>query len=164
LYARLCRILMDNINRSMRSAEGKPVVGARLFRKILCDGLQGEFERGRNNMQGKPVSVVALVYQTKMLAHNVEKRKFLGLVRFMAELFRVPMLTERIMYESIKVLLGNVEYALVNGIEAICLLLDTAGSLLDNPGAHAHMEAYFSRMQEYESDVHTPNRIRFLIQ
>ncbi|KAJ7828034.1 hypothetical protein B0H14DRAFT_3873413 [Mycena olivaceomarginata] len=144
LYARLCRILMDNINRSMRNAEGKPVVGARLFRKILWDGLQGEFEKGRNNMQ--------------------EKCRFLGLVRFMAELFRVPMLTERIMCESINVLLSNVEYALVNGIEAACVLLDTAGSLLDNPRTHAHMEAYFSRMQEFESDVHIPNRIRFLIQ
>jgi hypothetical protein len=99
-----------------------------------------------------------------MLAHNVEKCRFLGLVRFMAELFRVPMLTERIMCESINVLLSNVEYALVNGIEAACVLLDTAGSLLDNPRTHAHMEAYFSRMQEFESDVHIPNRIRFLIQ
>ncbi|KAJ7447572.1 hypothetical protein B0H11DRAFT_2082647 [Mycena galericulata] len=145
LYARLCRILMDNINRSMTNAEGKPVFGARLFRKILCNGLQVEFEKGRNNMQ--------------------EKRKFLGLVRFMAELFiGVPMLTERIMWESIKVLIGDVDWALVDGIETACVLLDTAGSLLDNPRAHAHMEACFSRMQEYESDVHTPNRIRFLIQ
>ncbi|KAI0050434.1 hypothetical protein FA95DRAFT_1603620 [Auriscalpium vulgare] len=60
------------------------------------------------------------------------KRRGLGLIRFIGELFKLQMLTERIMHECIKKLLGNVENPEEEEIESLCKLLITVGFLLDN--------------------------------
>ncbi|KAI0262192.1 armadillo-type protein [Gloeopeniophorella convolvens] len=85
------------------------------------------------------------------------KRRALGVVRFMGEMFKLQLLTERIMHESIKKLLGTPEAPCKEeDLECLCALLLAVGRNLDTPKARAHLDVYFSRLKELtksESDV-----------
>ncbi|KAL8292097.1 hypothetical protein RQP46_001563 [Phenoliferia psychrophenolica] len=92
------------------------------------------------------------------------KRRGLGLVRFIGELYRLQMLTERIMHECIKKLLANTENPEEEDVESLCRLLTTVGKGLDNVKAKAHMDIYFSRMKLIADNMKISSRIRFMIQ
>ncbi|GAA6062870.1 hypothetical protein JCM10212_000792 [Sporobolomyces blumeae] len=91
------------------------------------------------------------------------KRRGLGLVRFIGELYRLQMLTERIMHECIKKLLANTENPEEEDVESLCRLLTTVGKGLDNPKAKQHMDIYFSRMNTIANSPKVSSRIRFMI-
>ncbi|KAJ3523992.1 hypothetical protein NM688_g8638 [Phlebia brevispora] len=74
------------------------------------------------------------------------------------------MLTERIMHECVKKLLGNVENPEEEEIESLCQLLTTVGALLDTPKARAHMDVYFSRMKELARTGNVNSRMQFMLQ
>ena len=92
------------------------------------------------------------------------KRQGLGLIQLIGELYKVQMLTERIMHECVKKFLGNVENPGEEEIESLCRLLATAGKLLDNPKARAHMDIYFTRMRDLWKSNNVAPRLRFMLQ
>ncbi|SCV68090.1 BQ2448_211 [Microbotryum intermedium] len=91
------------------------------------------------------------------------KRRGLGLVRFIGELYRLQMLTERIMHECIKKLLANTDNPDEEDVESLCRLLTTVGKHLDNAKAKQHMDIYFQRMHTIANNPKTPSRMRFMI-
>ena len=92
------------------------------------------------------------------------KRRGLGLIKFIGKLFEFQMLTERIMHECVKKLLGNVDNPEEEAIESLCKLLTTVGNSLDTQKARAHMEVYFSRMKELTKSPHVTPRMQFMLQ
>jgi translation initiation factor 4G len=92
------------------------------------------------------------------------KRRGLGLVRFIGELYRLQMLTERIMHECIKKLLANVDNPDEEDIESLCRLLTTVGKMLDNVKAKSHLDVYFLRMSQMVENMKISSRIRFMLQ
>ncbi|KAF8890308.1 armadillo-type protein [Gymnopilus junonius] len=54
-------------------------------------------------------------------------------MKFFGELFKVQMLTERIMHNCVKKLLGNLDNPEEEEIESLCKLLTTVGAILDHP-------------------------------
>jgi translation initiation factor 4G len=92
------------------------------------------------------------------------KRRGLGLVRFIGELFQLTMLTERIMHECIKKLLANTTDPEEEDVESLCRLLTTIGKSLDVPKAKQHMDIYFGRMKTIADNMKISSRIRFMIQ
>lgn len=107
LYARLCRTMMEQISpgvqdEQIRDAAGAPVPGGQLFRKYLLIRCQGDFERGFETRDTGKSDLFSSTYYSA-------KQRGLGLIKFIGELFKLQMLTERIMHECIKKLLGNVE-------------------------------------------------------
>lgn len=92
------------------------------------------------------------------------KRRGLGLVRFIGELYRLSMLTERIMHECIKKLLANTENPEEEDVESLCRLLTTVGKGLDNLKAKQHMDIYFTRMSTIANNMKISSRIRFMTQ
>ncbi|KAJ6590658.1 armadillo-type protein [Mycena vulgaris] len=153
LYAGLFRVLMEQTSLDVRdegtkNPEGRAIAGGQLVRKYLLKMLQEQFEQGWD-----PEDV-----------EGPKKSKFTGLVRFISEVFKKQMLTERIMHECIKKLLANVENPHETENEALCILLESAGLLLDTPKARAHMDVYFSRIRELNRDVRLPMRHRFMLQ
>ncbi|KAG6858624.1 hypothetical protein C0991_002334, partial [Blastosporella zonata] len=73
------------------------------------------------------------------------------------------MLTERIMHECLKKLLGNVDNPDEEDIESVCKLLGTVGAMLDTPKAANHMAVYFSRIEELRTSPAVSSRIQFLL-
>ena len=190
MYARLCRKMMEQISPKVqddgiKNNEGKPFAGGNLFRKYLLNRCQEDFERGwvakeataaaaaskatadkavreaNENTKGGEESEL---YSEEYYAAAKAKRRGLGLIRFIGELFKLQMLTERIMHECIKKLLGNVENPEEEEIESLCKLLITVGSLLDTPKARAHLDVYFSRMRELTKNKNVNARMVFMLQ
>lgn len=188
MYARLCRFLMERISQDVRdegikNADGKPIAGGNLFRKYLLNRCQEDFERGWSAREAamqaaagkaeddKAAAAAAekagtgeeVLYSDEYYASQKAKRRGLGLVKFIGELFKLQMLTERIMHECIKKLLSNVENPEEEEIESLCKLLATVGQALDTPKARNHMDIYFSRMQELANSGQISSRIQFML-
>ncbi|EIW83895.1 ARM repeat-containing protein [Coniophora puteana RWD-64-598 SS2] len=173
MYARLCRKMMWQISEDVqdddiKNAEGKPIAGGQLFRKYLLNRCQEDFERGwairektttaaepkatdeedRVENEKKGSTDDPGLYLDEYYAAQKARRRGLGLIKFIGELFKLHMLTERIMHECVKKLLGNVENPNEEEIEGLCQLFTTVGQILDTPNAKAHMDVYFQRMKE----------------
>lgn len=189
MYARLCRKMMERISLQVqddgiKNAEGKPITGGQLFRKYLLNRCQEDFERGwitkeataaaaackaledqaaqeKNKTEGDDEVVL---YSDEYYAAQKAKRQGLGLIKFIGELFKLQMLTERIMHECVKKLLGNVENPEEEEIESLCKLLSTVGAILDTQKARAHMDVYFSRMKELTKSPNVSSRMQFMLQ
>ena len=191
MYARLCRKMMEQISPKVqddgiKNNEGKPITGGQLFRKYLLNRCQEDFERGwvakeaaaaaaaskavedeavkaANETKGDQKEECALYSEEYYIAQKA-KRRGLGLIKFIGELFKLQMLTERIMHECVKKQLGNVDNPEEEEIESLCKLLTTVGSSLDTPKARAHMDVYFSRMKELTKSSHVTSRMQFMLQ
>ncbi|KIK97976.1 hypothetical protein PAXRUDRAFT_742412 [Paxillus rubicundulus Ve08.2h10] len=188
MYARLCRKMMETISPDVqddgiKNTDGKPITGGQLFRKYLLNRCQEDFERGwfakettaaaaaakasddqaikaANEKQGEENEL----YSDEYYAAQKAKRQGLGLIKFIGELFKLQMLTERIMHECVKKLLGNVENPEEEEIESLCQLLKTVGQQLDVPKARAHMDVYFTRMKELCKSLNVSPRMQFMLQ
>ncbi|KAF9501394.1 ARM repeat-containing protein [Pleurotus eryngii] len=176
----------------IKNAEGKPITGGHLFRKYLLNRCQEDFERDwvakeataaaaaskaledkaakeandkakENAKEGESTDEVAL-YSEEYYAAQKAKRQGLGLMKFIGELFKLQMLTERIMHECVKKLLGNVDNPEEEEIESLCKLLSIVGQLLDTPRARAHMDVYFSRMKDLIKSPNVSSRMQFMLQ
>ncbi|KAF8178669.1 hypothetical protein K438DRAFT_1681017 [Mycena galopus ATCC 62051] len=176
----------------IKNAEGKPIAGGQLFRKYLLNRCQEDFERGwvakeataaaaaTKAMEDKAAKAAneknteaaaageqgdeIVLYSDEYYAAQKAKRQGLGLIKFIGELFKLQMLTERIMHECVKKLLGNVENPEEEEIESLCKLISTVGLLLDTPKARAHMDVYFSRMKELGKSNNVSSRMQFMLQ
>ena len=174
VYARLCRKMMEKISPSVQdygilNAEGKPVAGGQLFRKYLLDRCQEDFERGwaANDAAVKKATETsgeAIPCLDESYAAREAKRRGLGLIQFIGELYKMQMLTERIMHECIKMLLGNFDDPKEEEIESLCRLLTTIGKLFDNPKVRAHMDIYFARIEKLGKISNATPRMQFMLQ
>ena len=192
MYARLCRKMMEQISTNVqddgiKNNEGKPITGGQLFRKYLLNRCQEDFERGwvakeataaaaatkaledeaakAANAKTKEAGTEEIVlYSDEYYAAQKAKRQGLGLIKFIGELFKLQMLTERIMHECVKKLLGNVDNPEEEEIESLCKLLATVGSMLDTQKARAHLDVYFSRMKELTKSVNVTPRMQYMLQ
>ncbi|KIO10555.1 hypothetical protein M404DRAFT_129837 [Pisolithus tinctorius Marx 270] len=183
MYARLCRKMMETISPKLqddgiKSTDREPITGGLLFRKHLLNQCQEDFERGWVGMKAtaRAAAVEASDEETIKSAGEGElysdedyvtqqaKRQSLGLIKFIGELFKVQILTERIMHECVKKLLGNVENPEEEEIESLCQLFKTIGQLLDVPKARAHMDVYFQRMSELCKNPNVSPRMQFMLQ
>lgn len=90
---------MDIKDENIRDKHGNVVAGGNLFRKYLLNRCQEEFERGwKINLPPRPDGVteeVAMMSDEYYIA-AAAKRRGLGLVKFIGELYKLGMLTERI--------------------------------------------------------------------
>ncbi|KAG8913952.1 hypothetical protein FRC00_001216 [Tulasnella sp. 408] len=184
-YARLCRKMMECISQdaqddNIRNSAGEPVVGGHLFRRYLLNRCQEDFERGcskdsaqattgleatndsnaedssnATSKDGEPA-----LYSDEYYALRKAKRQGLGLVRFLGELFKLQMLTERIMHECVIALLSKNDNPEEEKIESVCKLLTTIGQAFDTPKANVHMDIYFGMMQTLADDTNVAGRIR----
>ena len=123
-------------------------------------GLADNAEKGTKEEDSPEAELLSEEYYAAQKA----KRRGLGLVRFIGELYRLQMLTERIMHECIKKLLSNVINPEEEEIESLCELLRTVGRNLDNAKARNHMDIYFERMQEMARGNNINSRMQFLLQ
>ncbi|CAG8554978.1 5464_t:CDS:2 [Ambispora leptoticha] len=171
LYARLCKKMMERIDpeildENVKSPHGNQYVqGGTLFRKYLLNRCQEDFEKGwklnipvPSNEKGEPDLLSDECYDAQET-----KRTGLGLIKFLGELFKLTMLTERIMHECIKKLLCNALNPEEEETESLCKLLTTVGKQLDHRRAKVHMDVYFNRMKTMSNNPNLSNRIKFIL-
>ncbi|CAG8627136.1 674_t:CDS:2 [Paraglomus brasilianum] len=171
MYAQLCRKMMERIDmdifdENIKNASDEYFRGGTLFRKYLLNRCQDGFEKGwkanmpiPNNVKGEP----DLLSDEYYIAAKA-KRHGLGVIKFIGELFKLHMLTERIMHECIKKLLANHQDPEEEKTESLCELLTIVGKQLDHPKAKDHMDAHFVRMDSMSKNTEKLNsRIRVML-
>lgn len=137
------------------------------FKRVLLNKCQEEFLRGEREQAEADIEEedgeVKLTPEEREEKRVKAKRRTLGNVRFIGELYKSNMLTERIMHECIKKLLGEYEPPEEEDIEALCKLMSTIGHLIDHPKAKEHIDAYFDRMHRLSNSQKLSVRLRFML-
>jgi translation initiation factor 4G len=186
VYARLCKKIMDHISpdfgdKGLRSPRGNPLTSAQIFRKYLLDHCQEDFEQtqGPASPHAKDSDNVKTI--TEVSSHirgnrnsrpqegenpllvEEPKHRQLGLFRFLGELFKLQMLTERIMHECVKRLLTDMGHPDEATIVCLCELLTSIGKALENPRERARMDTHFSRMKHLQTSPHVSQCAKSLL-
>ncbi|KAK8477898.1 hypothetical protein V6N11_039769 [Hibiscus sabdariffa] len=136
------------------------------FKRLLLNKCQEEFERGEREQE--EANKLEEEGEAKQSEEEREKRinarrRMLGNIRLIGELYKKKMLTERIMHECIKKLLGEYENPDEEDVEALCKLMSTIGEMIDHPIAKVYMDAYFERMAKLSNNMKLSSRVRFML-
>ncbi|KAL3470182.1 hypothetical protein BJX99DRAFT_56801 [Aspergillus californicus] len=172
IYARFCKAMLESMSpdikdENIRDRNGTIVTGGSLFRKYLLNRCQEEFERGwKVNLPEKPEGVTeeAAMMSDEYYKAAAAKRRGLGLVKFIGELYKLGMLTERIMHECVKKLVDYEGVPDEAEVESLTSLLRTIGASLDaSEKGHAMMDAYFARITLMNQTPNLPSRLNFML-
>lgn len=174
MYARFCRKTMECTSDQVKDEgildkSGNQVVGGTLFRKYLLSRCQEDFERGWKTdlppkPDGEPETEEAAMLSDEYYIAAAAKRRGLGLVKFVGELFLMSMLNEKIMQECIKKLLANVTDPEEEEVESLSKLVETVGSALDStPRGQSIMDVYMQRMEQLTTCDSLSSRIKFMV-
>lgn len=171
MYAEFCKRMLESMSPEIKDEnvkkDGQVVVGGALFRKYLLNRCQTEFERGwKIDLPQKPEgeSEEAAMLSDEYYIAAAAKRRGLGLVRFIGELYKLGMLTERIMHQCVHKLLDTEGVPDEAEVESLTSLLKTIGQALDsNERGTAMMEAYFTRIQSMIGTEGLPSRLKFML-
>ncbi|XP_036928829.1 eukaryotic translation initiation factor 4 gamma 1-like isoform X1 [Acanthopagrus latus] len=165
-YANMCRCLMG-LKVQIPDKPGATVN----FRKLLLNRCQKEFEKDKDDdvifekkqkeleaaSEGEKQRLIEELQDSKDKA----RRRSLGNIKFIGELFKLKMLTEVIMHDCIVKLLKNHDE---ESLECLCRLLSTIGKDLDFEKAKPRMDQYFNQMEKIIKERKTSSRIRFMLQ
>ncbi|XP_068593625.1 eukaryotic translation initiation factor 4 gamma 1a isoform X2 [Cebidichthys violaceus] len=166
-YANMCRCLMG----LKVPTSDKPGVFVN-FRKLLLNRCQKEFEKDQDDdeiFERKQKELEAAKEGEERERLRVElqdsrdqaRRRSLGNIKFIGELFKLKMLTEAIMHDCVVKLLKNHDE---ESLECLCRLLSTIGKDLDFEKAKPRMDQYFNQMDKIIKEKKTSSRIRFMLQ
>lgn len=173
MYAKFCKRMLDTMDPSIKDENitdraGNLVTGGSLFRKYLLNRCQEEFERGwKVNLPSKPEGVMdeAAMLSDEYYIAAAAKRRGLGLVQFIGELFKLGMLTERIMNECVRKLIdfeGSIPED--ETVESLVKLLRTIGRALDaSEKSKEAMNMYFHRIEKLMEHKDLNSRMRFML-
>jgi translation initiation factor 4G len=177
MYAKFCKRMLETMSpdikdESILDKNGNIVSGGNLFRKYLLNRCQEEFERGwKMDLPDKPEgergdekSAEAAMLSDEYYIAAAAKRRGLGLVQFIGELYKLSMLTERIMHECVKKLVDYTGIPDEAEIESLTKLLKTIGANLDSTEkGKPMMDVYFSRIVQMVETPDLPSRLRFML-
>ena len=172
MYAQFCKRMLEFMSPEIRDEsiidkKGDVVVGGALFRKYLLTRCQTEFERGwKTDLPEKPDGGTeeAVMLSDEYYIAAAAKRRGLGLVRFIGELYKLQMLTERIMHECVKKLVDYEGVPDEAEVESLTSLLKTIGENLDgNERGHGLMDVYFKRIGQMIETPGLPSRLSFML-
>ncbi|CAF0862239.1 unnamed protein product [Rotaria sp. Silwood1] len=175
LYAKLCKQFQKK-QVTVPSEDGKTVT--HYFRQILLTRCQKEFEndyRQEIEYEKRKAEVEAITDEKKRKeeAEKLEedlvkaKRRKLGNIFFIGELFKLQMLTDTIMYDCIEYLLRDKTDE--ESLECLCRLLRTIGKELDAKASEkstnkTNLEKHYRELETIVKEQKTSARIRFMIQ
>ncbi|XP_065430898.1 eukaryotic translation initiation factor 4 gamma 3 isoform X30 [Chrysemys picta bellii] len=166
-YANMCRCLVT-LKVPMADKPGSTVN----FRKLLLNRCQKEFEKDKADddvfeKKQKELEAATTPEEKTRLHEELEeakdkaRRRSIGNIKFIGELFKLKMLTEAIMHDCVVKLLKNHDE---ESLECLCRLLTTIGKDLDFEKAKPRMDQYFNQMEKIVKERKTSSRIRFMLQ
>ncbi|KAF2153807.1 hypothetical protein K461DRAFT_266918 [Myriangium duriaei CBS 260.36] len=173
MYAKFCQKMLTSMSNDIVdetiTKNGQPIVGGGLFRKYLLNRCQEEFERGwEANLPEKPEGETeeAALLSDEYYVAAAAKRRGLGLIQFIGELYKLGMLTYRIMHQCVLRLLNFEGQPDESNVENLCRLLRTVGKTMDSSDEQGHglVTAYFDRINNIlEQHKDMPSRPRFML-
>lgn len=164
MYARLCAKISSK-SASAEDSEGQ----VQTFKRILLNQCQQEFEKGKLQYTDEGRAQMAALdkeagrSEAEIQELDTQRRKrMLGNIKYIGELFIAKMLTEKIMHECIQRLIGDISRPIPEHMEALDKLLTTIGPHIDHPRARDYMKEYFNRIKLLAQDKKN-SRIHFML-
>ncbi|KAJ1863165.1 hypothetical protein LPJ78_004238 [Coemansia sp. RSA 989] len=162
MYGNLCLKLIhktsnDVKDHQVRLKSGEFMAGGMLVRKYLLHKCQNDFERGWK-VESTAVEQTDAFYEAVKI-----KRRGLGLVELIGELFLLDVLTTDIIKSCLRRLLSNVKDSQEETLESMMKLLETVGQKLDVPSNKEEVNLYFSRIRLMTTNMSLDSRIRLLL-
>lgn len=173
-YAQMCQVLslMSVRGNGSESNSGKQEVK---FRNLIINKCQKEFEKDNtDDFRTERLKEIEACtdpekkqeLEAKLMYDETKLRKrSVGNIRFIGELYKLRMLTSPIMMRIIGTLLerGDEE-----SLECLCKLLTTIGKILETqcaqqPKAMSELDKYFKVMDKIVHERQTVTRVRFLM-
>ncbi|KAL3861767.1 hypothetical protein ACJMK2_007788 [Sinanodonta woodiana] len=166
IYANMCRCL------AVFKVPADSKQGEVNFRAMLVTRCQHEFKKANSsekefNSKRKDIERDTTEEQKQQMKEELEaeetkaKRRYLGNIRFIGELFKLKMLTENIMHDCVFKLLPSKDE---ENLECLCRLLKTIGKELETDKAKPRMDQYFAVMQKIVNEKKLSSRVRFMLQ
>ena len=160
LYADLCAALSKKLPEIF--VNNRPVS----FRRVLLNTCQEEFE-GTNDARERLTSIRDA--DVRSAEEEKVKRRTLGNIRLIGELFKKQMVQEKIVHVCIAELLHvkqdkGEELPTEENIEALCHLLATVGKQVDSNSVRskALMDSYIKRLLVLSQNNNLHSRMRFM--
>ncbi|KAG9023216.1 hypothetical protein FRB95_013409 [Tulasnella sp. JGI-2019a] len=194
MYAKLCEKMLEDISpdvsdEGLYNPEGKPIAGRQLFSKYLTDRCQKDFERIWNAVDtavalavseqegddAKAARAAAVaragcqegevpLYSEEYYAALKAKGRAVGLITFIGELFKLHLLTERIVGECIGKLLTEIEHSRAeHEIMSLCKLMTIVGYTLDSENLQNRVDQYFTRMDTVAKQLRTGSQMQYAL-
>jgi translation initiation factor 4G len=171
MYAKFCKRMLEEMrpeikDENVRDRQGAVVVGGALFRKYLLNRCQEEFERGWEvNLPTKPEGQSEeVMLSDEYYIAAAAKRRGLGLIQFIGELYKLGMLTLRIMHECVIKLLQFEGLPDEAAVESLVKLLRTIGATMDaDAKGHTMIDQYFDRISTVKNMEGLPSRLNFML-
>jgi translation initiation factor 4G len=172
MYAKFCAHMLNTMSteikdENVRDKHGNPVVGGALFRKYLLNRCQEEFEKGWEiNLPDKPEgqSGEAALLSDDYYIAAAAKRRGLGLIQFIGELYKLNMLTLRIMHECVLKLLDFEGLPDESAVESLTKLLRTVGGTMFGAEAGPKMlDVYFQRVEKVMNMEALNSRLKYML-
>lgn len=180
MYAKLCRLLLDQLDPAVTEViDGKSVSGGSLFRKYLLGRCQADFEAGWKAREEAALAAMSTTEADKQAAAQSNegdaplmsdeyyalqkaKRRGLGLVQLIGELYKLEMLSKGVIRECLVRLLGNVEKPDEEDLESTCKLLTTVGKQFEASSTQP-LDPVFDRLKAIVKNDSISSRIRFMV-
>lgn len=179
IYAMLCKKLFTDLASVHTWVCPDNSVQNNIFRSLLLKRCQEEFEKDAKWKAADDEAQIARAELRKKIddlsaeekAQFAEedyqrgklKRRVLGNMVFIGELYRQTLISEAVIHRCLKSLLAEIENPEEEVIESLCKLLTSAGRNLDHPKAEAMMNVYFERIALILDGATLTSRIRFLL-
>jgi hypothetical protein len=156
-YAELCLKLSSKCP-SFTDEDG----GELSFRRLLLNRCQREFEDKNRELTPAANQTVGDMIEAEFKM----KRRILGNIRFVGELFRLGMLGVAIVVSCVVSLLPLDRLPDVEDLEVMCNLLTTAGAMMEKANAKsaAFIKDCFGKIQKLANNTQLEARIRFKLQ
>lgn len=162
LYAEVCLVLSKHgPNFEHPDLRGRTETTS--FLKLLLSNCQREFENRVQHCATLAEGKKDGFTPEEEIEFHVARQKMLGNIKFVGELGKLDLVSEKILHSCILQLLSRVRSPFPEDLECLCGLLATTGRRLDHERAKSHMDAYFARIGEIMQQP-LPSRIRFMLQ
>lgn len=165
MYAQLCAKMVTKISDdiSEKDAQGKKHFGGDLARRLLLTTCQKEYEKGWSDKVpldtgDAPLEMMSEEYYILAKA----KRRGLGLVKFIGQLYLLGMLTDKVIISCLSGLSKNVEDPSEDSLESLAELLQAIGLKFSEVERNRGLlQMVFENIQKILDNVKLSSRIKF---
>eukprot|EP00455_Lapot_gusevi_P026547 TRINITY_DN27_c0_g1_i1.p1 TRINITY_DN27_c0_g1~~TRINITY_DN27_c0_g1_i1.p1 ORF type:complete len:778 (-),score=307.35 TRINITY_DN27_c0_g1_i1:308-2641(-) len=175
MYARLCQILTNNLPPFNNEEDNKNYH----FKRVLLNTCQAEFEKNDTPSAPRPTpqpaetsenpedgETAAPVNDEAQDAESKARRRALGTIQFIGELYKQKMVPVQIARFCLVKLMGNVEEPNDEDIEILCKLWTTVGKSIDianNEQSQEFIRGQFAKFEMLSENKKLSSRIRFMV-
>ncbi|GMM33743.1 translation initiation factor eIF4G [Saccharomycopsis crataegensis] len=174
MYAQLCAKMVKDFSLEVKDTTsidktGAPLVGGQLVRKCLLTRCQVEFEKGwadklPTNPDGSALEPEMM--SDEYYAAAAAKRRGLGLVRFIGELYALGLLSDQVIVSCMHSLSSNFEDPSEETLETLSQLITTVGPIIDLSNKPGDNRARMMLAKAFERigviiNLKIPARIKF---